>query len=126
MILAGSGMLALTGSSNYGGNTTISSGTLQIPAGRLPAFDETLGGSGTAAVVQSGGVNSVGDSFKVGIFGASATYLLSGSGLLSTNSDYIGYGGNAVFTQTGGTHIVFATMDVGFYHIGSYQLAGGY
>ena len=36
--------------------------------------------------------------------GASGTYTLSGSGLLSAWTQYVGYSGTGNFTQTGGTN----------------------
>ena len=70
LVQAGSGTLVLTGTNNFGGNVQVSSGTQQIPTGRLSTNSEDVGGSGTAAVVQSGGANYLTLDLDIGEGGA--------------------------------------------------------
>jgi fibronectin-binding autotransporter adhesin len=125
LIQAGTGTITLTGTNSIAGNMQVSSGTQQIPVGRLAANFEYIGGSGPAAVVQSGGACFLNQNLDIGLGGADAKYQLSG-GLLSTYESYIGYGSVASeFVQTGGTHSVGVTMNVGIETSGTYQLSGG-
>ena len=52
-------------------------------------------------------------------------YSLSGSGLLSANSEYVGSGGTGTFTQSGGTHAIASALYLGAYGgSGTYSLSG--
>ena len=58
--------------------------------------------------------------------GSSGTYNLSGSGLLSANSEYVGYSGTGTFTQSGGTHSIANSLYLGYNagSSGTYSLSG--
>ena len=58
--------------------------------------------------------------------GASGTYTLSGTGSLSSGSEYVGYNGSGSFTQSGGTNSVTDTLALGYGSgRGTYNLTGG-
>ena len=75
----------------------------------LSANSEYVRGFGTAAINQSGGVNSISSSLNVGV-GVSGysygTYCLTGTGLLSTYAEYVGNNGSGAFFQSGGTNLI--------------------
>jgi len=81
---------------------------------------------------QSGGVNTINNmytGFEVGaVSGSTGSYLLSGTGTLTTNGrEYIGGDGNGTFNQTGGTNNVASFLLLGN-SVGStavYTLSGG-
>ena len=142
---SGSGTLTVTGTNNYGGNTTVDAGTLQILAGQLPAANEYVGyGSGSiASVVHSGGTNLVSSTLYVGYSNGNGTYDLSSGGQVSAPTEYIGsthyyswyyegwhfaaYPGNGTFTQSGGTNVVSGSLYVGRGNgsVGTYTLTSG-
>ena len=85
------------------------SGTVLMTAGGLStAGDLLVGDTGSGSFVQSGGVATVtgADGLYLGNqAGATGTYCLSGSGLLSVaQNEYVGWAGNGIFTQSGGTN----------------------
>ena len=99
------------------GDTFGGSGTYNLDGGLLSTGMEYIGGSGIAAFTQTGGTNSVTDLLLL-----SATYSLSGSGLLSAGTESIAYIGAATnFTQTGGTNTAACVNLAG----GRYLLSGG-
>ena len=93
-----------------------SSGSYNVSAGSLNFVQEYIGNSGAGTFTQSGGSNFVGTpgngSSSMGNLylaynpGSSGTYNLSGSGLLSANTELIGYSGPATFNQSGGTNSI--------------------
>ncbi len=117
----GTGMLTLTGMNAFGGDLTVSAGTIRMPCGTMSVYSQYVGLSGTGAFLQSGGTNSAWD-VQLGINpGDSGTYCLSGSGLLSVGYFMsIGGNGTGVFTQSGGTNSVGTWL----YEDGSYNLSG--
>ncbi len=130
----GAGTLVTSAFNTFGGDVTVSGGTLQISSGKLPAANEYVGiggvgygGNGT--VVLSAGTNAVssnlylGDGYGLGT-GFEGTYLQSGASRLSAPNEYIGYGqvDLGYFTQTGGTNAV----SVHLYLADSYLSSGNY
>ncbi len=114
------------------GFQTGSSGTYSLgPSGSLSATGsvaESIGYNGNGTFVQSGGTNSSNGVLYVGSFGGNGTYSLSGSGLLTSDSnEYIGYQGTGAFIQSGGTSTITGSNSllVGQYSPGSYILSGG-
>ena len=112
----------------YLGNNVGDRGTYNLGGnGQLTAATEYVGYSGTGTFTQSGGANSIGSYYSGPLYvganaGGSGSYSLSGSGLLSANSEYVGSSGTGTFTQTGGTN------NVNSYYAGSLTLganAGG-
>ncbi len=98
----GSGTLALTGSNTFGGTLTVDGGTLQIPSGSLTADTEYVGNNGIGTVTQTGGTNTVTNTFSIGVNpGSSGTYNLSG-GLLVVNGMFGGAGSSSL-NISGGT-----------------------
>ena len=105
LVKIGAGTLIMTASNTFLGDVTVSAGTLQIPSGLMGSNgNEYVATTGTASLVQSGGINainflSIGDQA-----GSKGTYNLSGSGLLYANYLLIGNSGSGSFTQSGGTN----------------------
>ncbi len=105
-------------------------GTLQMSRGNLFAnYFEYVGSSGTGTFNQSGGINSA-NYTSGGLYlgynsGASGSYNLSGSGLLSTVYEYLGLSGVGSFTQSGGTNNV-TNLYIAYFSgsSGSYLLSG--
>ena len=113
---------------NSGGNGTYSlSGT-----GQLSTLDgEYVGYSGTGTFTQTGGTNTMNFFASTelclgGNAGSSGTYSLSGSGLLSANTEYVGWSGTGSFTQSGGTNTLSSYLYVGNNagSNGTYSLSG--
>ena len=46
-------------------------------------------------------------------FGGIGSYSLSGSGLLTAETEYVGYAGMGNFTQSGGTNDIFGGLELG-------------
>ncbi len=90
--------------------------TYNFSGGQLLAFTEDLGNSGAATFTQTGGTNTVSNNLFLGDNAAgSATYNLSGSGLLLSAfsfGEYVGYSGTGTFTQSGGTNSM-GTLQLG-------------
>ncbi len=123
----GAGTLILTASNTFSGSTTISSGTVQILSGQLPAAEEYVGSSGTASLVQSGGTNTTPGFLVLGNnSGDSGTYNLSGGSLVCGQDEYIGNSGSGSFTQLGGINSVNTFMELGVSpsSSGTYHLSG--
>ncbi len=118
----GSGSLTLTGVNNYGGDTIIDGGTVQIPSGSLASPNAYVGNSRLGYLAQSGGTVALAGASGVLYLGyvssAAGSYSLSG-GLLSTSYEYVGLYGTGAFTQTGGRHLAPNGMYLG-------SAAGGY
>jgi autotransporter-associated beta strand protein len=132
---SGSGSLSQTGGTNsmssdlyvgfgIGGIGTYSlsgSGLLSVSNG------EFIGTWGNGSFNQSGGTNLVTNAFTGYLFvggsaGGTGTYNLSGSGLLSAQSEYVGSSGLGVFLQSGGTNSTTSLYISGTN--GSYNLSG--
>ena len=156
-ILSGSGLLSARNeyvgdsgpgrSPNPGGTNNIgSNGTLYLAtgyvaptgsydlggSGRLSAYDECVGYSGTGTFTQSGGTNDVSSTnaaiYLGGSLGgspiSSGNYNLSGSGFLAAYNEYVGYVGTGSFMQSGGTNKVGSTLSLGgFIASGTYNLS---
>ena len=111
----------------YLGNNPGVSGAYNLNgSGALSAYQEYVGSSGTGTFNQSGGINNIGSLF-VGNFagnfaGSSGTYVLSSSGVLTTNDEYVGNSGTGTFTQSGGLNSV-GFLSIG--NLGRYQFSGG-
>ena len=106
-----------------------SGGTYNLTSGSLAAGYEFVGYNSVGNLTQSGGTNSVSNLY-VGSGSGDASYSLSGSGLLTTPSEYIGslyiFAGTGSFTQSGGTNttgnLVLAQAAGS---LGTYNLNGG-
>ena len=120
----GSGILTLTAGDAYSGSTTVDGGTLQMPSGiQYPGL--YVGYSAVGAFAQSGGTNLT-STFYLGYNSESnGTYILSGSGLLSTPDQYIGWSGSGSFVQPGGSNSA-SSLYLGYNPTGSgtYLLSG--
>ncbi len=101
----------------YIGYAAGAAGTYILSAGTLDGGPfETIGQSGSGAISQSGGVNSVQGSLFMA-FGSAGTgaFTLSGTAALSTTAnEYVGYAGSASFNQTGGTNAVGNNLYLGY------------
>ena len=98
-------------------------GTLHVQSGaNLHVYrSEHIGDSGTATVVQDGGVHTVDRDLELGrLAGGSGTYQLSG-GQLSALNLYVGRAGTGAFSWSGGTLSV-SRVEVG--PQGTFTLAG--
>ena len=87
------------------GAVQMSGGVLSVQPGPAGSGLESVGAAGSGSFTLSGGTNSAAALF-VGIeVGSSASYTLSGAGLLIGNSQEIGlFGGVGTFVQSGGTN----------------------
>src|ERR1700722_1531955 len=113
---------------NYTGTTSGASEVFTLPGGTLTSGGEDLANSGTAAFVQSGGVNNVsGGSLNLGYDGQ-GVYFLNGNGSVSMKFLNIGGPtdfGSGTFNQSGGTATVGTEMVIygGAYNLGSGSLS---
>jgi hypothetical protein len=107
------------------------SGTYTLSNGSLSAENEAIGYAGTGVFNQSAGTNNAGN-LVLGVGydlqgnsqpGATGTYNLSGTGVLSAGYEIIGGNGTGIFTQTGGSNTVSGTMEIGTK--GRYSISGG-
>ncbi len=85
-----------------------------------------VGYSGSGSFTQTGGTHAT-DPFYLGFnAGSLGTYSLSGTGVLTSDTEYVGYAGSGSFTQSGGTNttgsLVLAQSTGSF---GVYNLTGG-
>ena len=84
------------------------SGTGSLAGSSYYAGTEYIGYSGTGVFTQTGGSNTSSGYYGTVYLGyntgASGTYALSGTGVMSTAAQYVGYSGTGVFTQTGGSN----------------------
>ncbi len=165
-ITAVGGPINFTGELNISGtgavNLGASSGTLAtqdsfsgIAGGSLVTAYQVVGLSGTGSFTQSGGLNSVSNTLRLGYnSGSSGSYTqsggtnfvgsiylggnpsgsgnyynLSGSAFLSANTEYVGYLAAGTFTQFGGTNFVSTSLNLGYTDYpgcyGAYNLNGG-
>ncbi len=120
----GGGALTIIGASSE----LIIAGTYNLVAGTANAPRETLTGSG--AFIQTGGTNSVpgSGSLVLNNTGAgTATYMLSGTGVLAAGNEFIGASGNAVVSQGIGTSNTAVSLYVGANAstTGTYNQTGG-
>jgi hypothetical protein len=104
-------------------------GTYTLTGGSLSAgIDENIGYFGTGTFDHSGGTNVVAGTLNIGVFTAgTGTYLLSGSGQLTTNTLLkVGNAGIGTFGQTSGTNNAAAlTVGAAAGGSGTYTLIGG-
>ena len=125
----GQGNLNISG--NVGGTVLMTGGNLSVTG--IEGIGEIGGGyndayTGSGSFTQSGGTNSVAASQSLFYIGtgvnSNGSYTLSGSGLLSTRTEFIGFQGTGSFSQSGGTNQISTALDVGNYNIGTYTLSG--
>jgi hypothetical protein len=115
----------------YLGQAAGSSGMYTLSGGTLNGNNEAIGVSGSATFNHSGGTNNAG-SLVIGNGSSptspSATYNLSGTGVLNVDGVLVGATGTAnLFNQTGGTLTNYDELDLGFFPgtSGTYTLSGG-
>ncbi len=118
------------------------SGTYSLTSGTLSAANELMGVSETGSVLQSGGVNAIGNYLYVGgglyspgiIVTGTGSYSMSGPGLLSASNEIIGAVGAGTFTQSAGTNMISNSLYIGggsdasgdsLTGTGTYTLTGG-
>ncbi|MFH1549464.1 MAG: hypothetical protein ABIH04_02775, partial [Planctomycetota bacterium] len=100
-------------------------GTAQISAG-AESFHLYAGYSGSGAVEQTAGTNTVSSDLWLGYqSGTSGTYSLSAGALSVGYSEYIGSYGTGEFNQTGGTHTVSNNLLLGRSSSGTFNLSAG-
>ena len=133
----GSGTLTQSGGTNSVNGSLVlgcfpgSNGTYTLSSSaqwNLPP-NTYVGYSGSGSLTQSGGAVVTSNGYSCDLYvgynaGASGTYTLSGSGMLTAHYEYVSYtaGAAAAFLQTGGTNsAVSLTIGSG----GRYQLDGG-
>ena len=94
-------------------------------AARSPRPASSWASSAWGHLLQTGGTNAAASLYLGGLAGTSS-YALSGSGLLSSPSQYLGYGGSGSFTQSGGTNQAAGTLYLGYRSgdQGAYGLSG--
>ena len=108
LVKAGAGLLNISGMNTYGGNTTITGGTLQLAAGGTinNAGQIIVGGPGGATFNLSGGTvttSNSGYALYVGQnSGQPGAVNISGGALAITGTIALGDNGNATYNQTGG------------------------
>jgi autotransporter-associated beta strand protein len=89
---------------------------------------EVIGGLGTGIFTQTGGIHTVAGTLDISTVPPSGTasYSLSGTGVLSAQTESIALSGKGSFSQTGGTHTVTGTLALGSYSgsVGTYELSG--
>jgi fibronectin-binding autotransporter adhesin len=115
-------------------------GTYTLNGGQLSSgAAEVVGVNGNGTFNQSGGSNNMngsGPGINVATpyalclgynSGSSGTYNLSGSGYLTSQSEYIGMSGNGTFSQSSGTNYLLGTLTIGQSGGGTgyYALGGG-
>jgi autotransporter-associated beta strand protein len=140
--VSGTGTLSQSGGTNtvaYGSfsdfNTALtlgysagSSGSYSLSGGSLSAQNECVGNLGTGSFTQSGGTNTIFNSYWLpslilGYYlGSNGTYNLT-AGSLSAAYDDVGWGGTGTFTQSGGTNTISGTIYVGDMNSGTYSLS---
>ena len=110
--LSGGLTLSGTGTINLGnGNLTTNDLLSGISGGSLYVASQYVGNGGSGTFTQSSGNSSIGG-YNGGLFlgfnaGDSGTYILSGSGQLSTPyNEYVGLSGTGTFTQSGGNNSI--------------------
>jgi autotransporter-associated beta strand protein len=96
----GPGILTLSGTNSILKSLTVNAGTLEIPSGSLTAVNEYVGYSGAAAIVQTGGTNTITSGLYIGTNG---TYDLSGGVLIAPSISGSGSLNARGGTLTGGT-----------------------
>ena len=113
------------------------SGSYALTNGQLLAGTGTselnIGDAAPGSFSQSGGlVTATAGVFMANSTGASASYTLSGSGMLTSNYMALGYLSSATFAQTGGTNLVVGapaqiSLEIGQYEggVGNYVLNSG-
>jgi autotransporter-associated beta strand protein len=91
---------------------------------------EHIGCLGTGTFIQTGGTNSINNSYLIlsDYSGSIGTYKLSDTGQLSATAEFIGDYGTGIFTQTGGMNIISEDLILGRSAMdasGTYNLTGG-
>ncbi|MEA2710218.1 MAG: hypothetical protein QOF78_2819, partial [Phycisphaerales bacterium] len=131
--LGGTGALIVSAASEYigfaaaSGSLASASGTFIQTGGTHTAGGfQWVGFNGVGTYVHSGGTNSPA-ALGVGNGATSnGTYLLSGTGALSTSEIYLGNGpGTGTFEQTGGSHTAAAVAYLGFAGTATYAHSAG-
>jgi autotransporter-associated beta strand protein len=115
----------------YGGSSG-AQGLYNLNGGALAAPTEYVGNLRSGTFMQSGGTNSATALYLGYNAGATGSYTLGGSGLLTVSTLTVGNSGNGSFTQNGGSASA-GTMYVAYYSgvngyyasSGSYNLNGG-
>ena len=105
-----------------------SSGMYTLSGGSISTGVENIGVLGTATFSQSGGTNTTGVLAVGNGSTPSATYTLSGTGVVNVGTEFIGETGRAnLFNQTGGTQNITGNMYIGYNagQSGTYTLSGG-
>ena len=143
IVVSEAGRFNLPGDWTFTGALEVNGGTVDLGAaglvldggaaayvrgGWLISGGQTVGQSGAAAVLHSGGVNAVAGNLCIGDGpGSQGTYRLSGEALLSAATEYVGWFGWGGVVQTGGTHTVSGYLVLGFDAgvEGTCQLGGG-
>ena len=123
-------LLSDSGTINLGdGILTTNDRASTISGGSLVVTDQFVGDTGTGVFTQSGGSNMITGWLILGRSRSDddGTYILSGSGEVSTAREAVGYQGKGTFIQSGGTHIVSEFLCLGFSprSSGSFYLNGG-
>ena len=94
--------------------TTAANALFTQSGGLISICQETIGSSGTASFVQSGGTNTTPSLAVIGPSFATSTYTLGGSGQLTAAvEDVGGQNSQGFFYQTGGTNTVTGAMYLG-------------
>ena len=120
-----------TPSGFYLGNLTSDAGTYNLSGGSVSAAYEYIGLSGTGTFNQSGGTNTITNSYnfiELGSSSGSGTYNLSGTGTLSAPIANIGYNGAGTVNQSGGTATFSGSLYLGNNSAGghgAYSLSAG-
>lgn len=108
----GTGSLTLAANAGSVGSYTLS-GNSQLYSG-----NQYIGAVGSASFTQSGGTNNLGD-LNLGNPSAASTYVLDGSGAISSSNQFIS---NGSFTQRSGTN---SASFINIAPLGRYNFAGG-
>jgi hypothetical protein len=127
-----------TGTSSFLTSLTLNDGgTLGMAANVLSADNESVdtgSASNSSEIVQSGGTNTVATGLYLAANSSTtqaSTYVLTGSGLLSSQLEEIGDGGLGIFNQSGGVNSVGTNATnalseyVGYTSNGTYYQTGG-
>jgi fibronectin-binding autotransporter adhesin len=114
LVLQGGLVISGSGQVNLGsrGGVVSNNATSGMSGGTLESDYHAIGQNGTGTFTQSAGVNITSRMYLGLNSGDVGTYILSGSGVLSTQVIDVGYGGSGSFYQTGGTNTV-STISIG-------------
>ncbi len=103
------------------------SGTYFLQGGSLQALNERIGFRGTAAFIQTGGTNTIGDDLIINAEAATPTcmYTMSNGVLSVKDRETVGWYGKGSFVQHDGIHAVGGQLRVGENATGSFSMRGG-